>query len=217
AWAVLCEGERRFRPWMLSYLGVGLAVIAVHVAVRATWTSGGTSSHIAFSAPELASALASVVGGFASLPMTAGGLPGLLGLAAAVFTLAWIGSEPHAGPALRAEGARVRRARTSRGHGPPGPEASRGSASTGGSGAGSVAAPHAPKASPAIGAFLALAITLGLAPMVVGNLWAISVAHPYYAFPAVPWISLAAARSLRRAPVAGLRIGLTALVALNVC
>ncbi|MGH3054928.1 MAG: hypothetical protein ACRDL7_08125, partial [Gaiellaceae bacterium] len=67
--------------------------------------------------------------------------------------------------------------------------------------------------------FAAIAAALGLAPLVLGSALHLTLANPYYAFPALPWISLLAAALASRAPRAPhrtLAIGIPAVVAWNV-
>ena len=78
------------------------------------------------------------------------------------------------------------------------------------------AAPAAATLLPHGGMLAAIGVALGLAPLVAGNLLRLSIAHPYYAFPAVPWVALLATMFAARAPERAVRIALPALVAWNV-
>lgn len=67
--------------------------------------------------------------------------------------------------------------------------------------------------------FAALATALGLAPLVVGSALRQTSAHPYYAFPAIPWLCLLATLALANLPRRAWRwaaIGVPALAAWNV-
>jgi hypothetical protein len=68
----------------------------------------------------------------------------------------------------------------------------------------------------AMALFLGLASLAGFGPMLVGSAFALTIPYAYHAFPAVPWLALAAARLARRIPLAALRPGVALLAALNV-
>jgi hypothetical protein len=64
--------------------------------------------------------------------------------------------------------------------------------------------------------FLVVAAALGLCPMVVGHLLELTRPHPYYAFPAVPWLALALGAALTRFPSLLLRPLVAGIVAINI-
>jgi hypothetical protein len=74
AWAILCDGERRIRPWMLAQAAVTAAAALVHVWARRTWTMGGRSPETETATPALAHALGHVLSAFLTIPAVVAGL-----------------------------------------------------------------------------------------------------------------------------------------------
>ena len=64
--------------------------------------------------------------------------------------------------------------------------------------------------------FAAAAAVIGLAPLVIASGLRLTIPHPYYGFPAVPWLSLLGACLAARLPSAAVRIALPLLVAWNI-
>lgn len=92
-YAVVCEGERRPRRWMMHLLLVTLAAAAAQAAVRATWPHGGAVARVSPLHPPGVAPLLGVLRGMLPDRPAPGLLPALLaGLAAAAALILFRGA-----------------------------------------------------------------------------------------------------------------------------
>jgi len=90
-YAVLGQGVRRPQRWMAAQLGVLVAALAIHFAVRTTWVNLAPASRAwSVSLAGAGSALSQLGSGFLSLALPASGLGWILGLDAAVAAFALV-------------------------------------------------------------------------------------------------------------------------------